>query len=127
MILISVRNLFFPIVIALALAACGEESAPGKKSAPQMEAKVVAAQELSPELRTIYQTSCQVCHDNAGTGAPVSGVAEDWTARVELGMDPMLENVMNGYQGMPAMGGCFHCTEEDFRLLIGFMTGGRLP
>jgi cytochrome c5 len=117
---IRVGSLCVLVVTALALSACGDESA------PQKTATAVVAQELPPELQNVYQTSCEVCHGNAGTGAPQSGLADDWSARVELGMDPMLANVMNGYQGMPAMGGCFHCTEDDFRLLIGFMTGGRL-
>jgi hypothetical protein len=34
--------------------------------------------------------------------------------------------VIKGYQGMPAMVGCFRCAEDDLRLLIGFVTGVRL-
>jgi cytochrome c5 len=60
----------------------------------------------------------------AGTGAPVSGKLSDWQERTGKGMEALLNNSMDGYQAMPAMGGCFDCAEEDFRQLITFMTSG---
>lgn len=117
--MMSVKNLRYlciAVVTGAILGGCGE-----KPSVPD-----VAQVKLSAELEGVYQTSCAVCHGTAGTGAPQTGVAEDWQGRIDAGMDAVLNKAMNGYQGMPAMGGCFHCSEDDFRQLIGFMTNGRL-
>lgn len=81
---------------------------------------------LDARGQDIYDTNCKVCHGLAGTGAPLSGQTSDWKERNGKGMDAMLTSVFDGYQAMPAMGGCFDCNEQDFRQLISFMTSGML-
>jgi cytochrome c5 len=39
------------------------------------------------------------------------------------GMDTLLDNTINGYKGMPPLGMCMDCGEEEFEALIRFMAG----
>lgn len=107
---------------ALLLTACGENINTEETSAAQ--AAALAPIILDARRQDIYATNCAVCHGMAGTGAPLSGKLADWQQRSNKGMETMLNNAMDGYQSMPAMGGCFDCSEQDFRQLIGFMSSG---
>ena len=108
----------------LMLTACGGSD----NSAESSNANVPAAELVALEERQqdIYETNCAVCHSMVGSGAPQSGTVSDWQERSGKGMDAMLNNAMDGFQAMPAMGGCFDCDEDDFKLLITFMTSGML-
>ena len=84
-------------------------------------AVAAVATTLDADRQEIYETSCEICHGLADSGAPQTGIAADWQERSARGMDVVVDNAMNGYQAMPPMGGCFHCTVDDFRQLISFM------
>jgi cytochrome c5 len=104
--------------------ACGGSDDNAKTPASAMpEAQLIT---LDARRQDIYDTNCVVCHGMAGSGAPQTGVIDDWRERSGKGMEVMLDNVMDGFQAMPAMGGCFDCDEDDFRLLTTFMTSGML-
>ena len=81
----------------------------------------IPAVELESRLVQSYQTSCKVCHESAAAGAPLSHVVEAWQPRLEKGRDTLLKNTMEGTGGMPPMGQCYECTEEDLKLLIEYM------
>ena len=81
---------------------------------------------LDAHGQDIYETNCKVCHGMAGTGAPLSGKTSDWQEITNKGMDVVLTNVFDGFQAMPAMGGCYDCNEKDFRQIISYMTNGTL-
>ena len=55
-------------------------------------------------------------------GAPRTGTSE-WDSRMAKGMDTLLDNTINGYKGMPPLGMCMDCGEEEFEALIRFMAG----
>lgn len=121
------NNMFKMLMLGiplLFLAACGE----GNDNAATPASAAPASQQITLATRQqdIYDTNCAVCHGMTGSGAPQSGVITDWQKRSGKGMDTMLNNAMDGFQAMPAMGGCFDCEEEDFRQLITFMTSGIL-
>lgn len=118
--LVKVITLGIPILF---VAACGGSDGPTEISVSAApEAQLIT---LDARRQDVYDTNCVVCHGMAGSGAPQTGVIADWQERSQGGMETMLNNAMDGYQAMPAMGGCFDCTEEDFRPLITFMTGGK--
>ncbi len=58
---------------------------------------------------TIYQKSCVSCHDQGIAGAPKTGDNEAWAPRIDKGMDVLVENSIEGFQGnqgvMPPRGG----------------------
>ena len=119
--LVKILTLALPLLLVT-----GCDSA--KKSADSRQSAATAVEQVVLDARgqDIYETNCKVCHGMAGTGAPLSGNTPDWREITDKGMDAVLANVFDGYQAMPAMGGCFDCTEEEFRKLISYMTNGTL-
>lgn len=76
-----------------------------------------------PELARIYRSSCYSCHRYGAGGAPQTGNQKQWQARMEKGMDALMDSTINGYRGMPPMGACMDCGEAEFHALIRFMAG----
>lgn len=103
------------LVLCAALAGCGDDAEPVRRTeaAPRVPAE--------PALAQLYESSCKQCHANPAAGAPLAGDTQAWAPRIEKGMDTLLEHSINGFQGMPPMGMCMQCSEEQFRALIGFM------
>ncbi|TNF84483.1 cytochrome c5 family protein [Pseudomonas sp. ICMP22404] len=98
------------------LAGCGEEAKPPAPAA-------VNAMPADAALAQVYDSSCKLCHANPGAGAPLTGDVNAWAPRVAQGADTLLDHAINGYNGMPPMGMCMHCSEEQFLALIAFMSG----
>jgi cytochrome c5 len=113
-----------PYTLAVActglLGACGE----GPAAPPATEAASRALQPAAPELAAIYQRSCASCHTVAATGAPLTGDGAAWTPRMAKGMDVLVDNVVNGFGGMPPFGLCMDCDAVQFEALIRFMATG---
>lgn len=74
----------------------------------------------------IYERSCKACHSTPATGAPQKGDAEAWAPRVAQGVDTLLDHTIEGYKGMPPMGMCMDCSEDQFIALIEHMAGTKL-
>lgn len=106
----------------LAVAACGKQEA----AAPADSSAAVAARPSDPALAEVYDGSCKLCHTNPAAGAPLSGDHKAWAPRVAQGTDTLLDHTINGYQGMPPMGMCMQCSEEELIALIEFMSGAKL-
>ena len=79
----------------------------------------------APDARqsALMINNCAQCHARPDTGAPFMGREEDWRDAVAQGEDAMLVNAVQGIRGMPPLGLCSACSEEDFRVLIRMMTG----
>lgn len=106
------------------VAACGEK-APAV-SPEEREAIVARAEEMMPadaELAEIYEYSCYSCHANPQTGAPLTGDVDAWAPRLAKGMDVLMESTIEGFEGMPPLGMCMDCNEDQFVALIQFMSG----
>jgi cytochrome c5 len=80
----------------------------------------VASAEFDAQAK--YSQSCTFCHSTGAAGAPKTGDKAAWAPRLEKGMDVLVQNSMNGYKGMPAMGMCNDCTAEQFKALIEYMS-----
>lgn len=116
------RKILGLMALALWLAGCGEQA-----TNTTDEGVATAAASLVPadaELAEIYQRSCRNCHVNDATGAPLTGDIAAWQPRMEQGMDTVLQHVIDGYGGMPPLGLCFECDEQQFIALIQFMANG---
>jgi cytochrome c5 len=106
------------ILLLLALlVACGDD-------APMPAAVSKPAAGADPQVVAIYNRSCRSCHAQGAAQAPLTGDRAAWAPRLEQGMDVLLEHTISGYNGMPPMGMCFDCEEEDFSALIIYMSGG---
>lgn len=102
------------------LGGCGEEAAPPSVGDVQ-------AVPADAALAQVYAASCRQCHANPAAGAPLTGDVPAWAPRLEKGMDTLLEHSINGFQGMPPMGMCMQCSEQEFRALIAFMSTASTP
>jgi cytochrome c5 len=81
--------------------------------------------ELRPELALVYQAACAPCHARPGIGAPLAGDEADWSERRARGLDALLDSTVAGVGGMPPLGTCGLCSEDDLRELIAYLA--RLP
>ncbi|MBX3504816.1 MAG: cytochrome c5 family protein [Parvibaculum sp.] len=95
--------------LAVALSACGEE--------PPTQAAVTL-----DEARTeLYAHSCKTCHEDPATGAPRTHDTMAWAPRLAKGDKVLLDNIVNGFNGMPPLGQCIECDADDFLALTHFM------
>ena len=78
---------------------------------------------LSPRQARVFQEICAVCHAWPGIGVPVVGDEAEWKPRRAKGFDTLLANTVNGFGGMPPLGTCSFCSEEDLRQLVSFVAG----
>jgi cytochrome c5 len=109
------------LLLALGLGACGEQTTSTGAGA---EAASRALTPGDPAIAAIYQRSCRNCHSVAATGAPLTGDVPAWAPRLEKGMDALVDNVVNGFGGMPPFGLCMDCDVDQFEALTRFMATG---
>lgn len=110
------------LVSVVLLSACGE-NAPPAGSSTSSSAPAAAVAPSDPELAQLYAQTCRTCHTNPATGAPPTGDRQAWEPRLKQGMPALLDHTIGGYKGMPPMGSCMDCSEQDFEALIRFMAG----
>lgn len=114
------RLLALLLVSVTLIVACGDTSAPAT-AAPLSEQTAMA---VDPAIAKLYGQTCRACHDpRSRSGAPATGDRQAWAARVAQGMDLLLERTINGYKGMPPLGACADCGEDEFVALIRYMAG----
>jgi cytochrome c5 len=100
------------------LAGCAKEQS-GAEATAQSDSQQLQPQDTA--LAAIYDRSCRSCHTIAATGAPLTGDSQAWALRLDKGMDTLVDNVVNGFGGMPPFGMCMDCGVEEFEGLIRFM------
>lgn len=66
---------------------------------------------------------CAQCHARPGIDAPQIGDEAEWELRRAAGFERLLVNTIDGYGGMPPLGTCSFCTEEELRRLVSIMSG----
>lgn len=119
----SVKRFLAGAAVLFLLAGCGDGRGPA--APPEAEAASRQLQPQSAALGAIYQRSCASCHTVAATGAPLTGDTRAWAPRMDKGMDTLVDNVVNGFGGMPPFGLCMDCDVEEFESLIRFMAAGQ--
>lgn len=82
-----------------------------------------ATAQLDERQGKLLSNNCLQCHARPDIGVPIMGNAADWAERNKKGMDALLVNVVQGMRGMPPLGYCSACSEQDFRALIAAMSG----
>ena len=108
-----------PAVAMSLLLGCGDGRGPSAPPAAEAASRLLQPQDAA--LAAIYQRSCASCHTVAATGAPLTGDTAAWAPRMAKGMAVLVDNVVNGYAGMPPFGLCMDCDVEQFEALIQFM------
>lgn len=115
----SKKVVLFGVLLTLAvLSGCAKELS---EAAVATQAHSRQLQPADAVVAAIYNRSCRSCHTVTATGAPLTGDKKEWSTRSEKGMDTLVNNVVNGFGGMPPFGLCMDCGVEEFEALIGFM------
>lgn len=109
------------VMAAVLLCACGEQQATAP--APAAAAPAIGPLTGDPATVRLYEQTCRACHGQPGTGAPLTGDRGAWAPRMAQGMDVLLGHTINGYRGMPPLGACADCGEDEFGALIKYMAG----
>ncbi|CRI57761.1 c-type cytochrome [Pseudomonas sp. CCOS 191] len=73
----------------------------------------------SPE--SVFNRSCQMCHNGQLPTAPKKGDAQAWKPRLAQGRDVLVKHVTEGFNAMPPRGLCMDCTADDYSAVIDWM------
>ena len=85
-------------------------------------APVAAASSDEPRSgQTVYETKCSSCHASGAAGAPKFADAAGWAPRIGKGMDTLYNSGINGFNGMPAKGLCFDCSDDEIKAAVDYM------
>jgi cytochrome c5 len=71
----------------------------------------------------LFAHNCVQCHAQPDVSAPMMGREEDWQPRRAQGEELLLRHVVEGIRGMPPLGYCAACTEEDLRVMTRMLAG----
>ena len=137
-----------PLLIVLALAACGEKKAetetkPAESTVAPAPAPVApaapassAAEPAAPAAATavvavsaadlalgekVYGTTCVSCHGAAVLGAPKLGDKAAWAPRLAKGVDTLRANALKGLNMMPPKGGNAALKDEELKAAVDYM------
>lgn len=69
----------------------------------------------------IYNHFCVNCHAEKpliSLGAPRIGDEKDWQLRLNQGFAVLFKHTDEGFNAMPARGGCFECTDKQLILAM---------
>ena len=72
----------------------------------------------------VYNTACAACHGTGAAGAPKMGDAGAWAPRIDKGLETLLNNAINGINGMPPRGLCMDCSDDELKAAVGHMVEG---
>jgi cytochrome c5 len=136
-----------PLVIAAALAGCGDKSTPSSQTTapaavtpaatapdPTPAPVVAAAPALVPAAKgpapsaevlatgeKIYTATCLACHGAGVLGAPKFGDKAMWAPRIAKGMDALYANSIKGINTMPARGGNAALKDDEMNAAVDYM------
>ena len=69
-----------------------------------------------------YQSTCFACHGTGQAHAPVVGDVIEWEIRLEKGIDILVQNTINGLNGMmPPRGLCVDCSDDELKKIVEYM------
>ncbi|GAB3542842.1 c-type cytochrome [Noviherbaspirillum agri] len=77
----------------------------------------------------VYQAVCVACHGTGVAGAPKTGDAGAWSARIAQGQSTLVTNAIKGIRGMPAKGGNPDLADIEVERAVVYManqSGGKL-
>lgn len=69
----------------------------------------------------VYSAACGSCHDSGAAGAPKLGNTGDWASRFEQDTETLYEHAINGYNAMPAKGGCSDCSDQEVKNAVDYI------
>jgi cytochrome c oxidase subunit 2 len=91
---------------------------PPPAPAPQ---PVAAAAAAPTDGKTVYDTTCNVCHGAGVAGAPKLGDKAAWAARLKQGKDTLYASSVKGKGAMPPKGGNAALSDEAVKAAVDHM------
>lgn len=83
---------------------------------------VFAAEDEKFDAGATYQAKCFACHGTGAAHAPEVGDIIAWEIRLEKGMDTLVQNSIDGLNGiMPPRGLCVDCSDEQLKAIVEYM------
>lgn len=87
-----------------------------------LSASLAAAESEDYDAAAGYQATCYACHGTGQAHAPVVGDVIEWEIRLDKGMDTLIQNTINGLNGMmPPRGLCADCSDEQLKAIVEYM------
>lgn len=71
--------------------------------------------------KALYNMVCSDCHSTGANGAPKISDKSAWEPRVKKGLDPLVNNVINGHGTMIPLGGSAIRSIEGVREMVAYM------
>jgi S-disulfanyl-L-cysteine oxidoreductase SoxD len=117
-----VAGIFIGVTLGQVTLASSDEQA-AAQTVPTSTPKAVAAALSGPQ---VYNNVCVACHSPPGIGgAPALGDSVAWAARIEGGMDTLVDHALNGYSGstgiMPRKGGRVDLSDAEIIGAVEYM------
>ena len=84
-------------------------------------AEVVAVSSGGRNGGDVYTNACATCHNIGLAGAPKFADASSWGVRPDKGIEALTASVKNGLNGMPAMGMCMDCSDDELTQAVQHM------
>jgi cytochrome c5 len=84
--------------------------------------KDVNAPKVLQTGEAIYTSTCAACHGGGVAGAPKTGDAGSWAARIAQGYDTIVKHAIEGIRAMPAKGGNPDLDDVEVARAVVFMT-----
>lgn len=95
--------------------------APGAAAAPAPAAAAKAG--TGSKGKSIYDSTCTVCHGAGVAGAPKFGDKAAWAPRIKTGMDTLYSVALKGKGAMPPKGGNTSLADADVKAAVDYMVG----
>ena len=113
------------------VASIGQINVAVAKEEPTSHEAEVASTEATPATssaadgKQVYDAGCVACHGAGIAGAPRVGDLDAWADRIGTGLENMVANAINGFQGsqgmMPAKGGNPSLSDEEIEAAVEYM------
>lgn len=71
--------------------------------------------------KDVYKAACFACHETGVARAPRLGDKQEWSFRLNYGMDTLYRSALQGRGGMPAMGGHPEFSDDEIRAAVDYM------
>ena len=133
---------FFPFIIVIALAACGQKTASTETAsapvaaviapppatvqaaapaAPSAPAPAVASAADLAKGEKIYGATCLACHGGGVMGAPKFADRAAWQPRIAKGTLALYTSAVDGFKTMPAKGGNMMLKDDEVKAAVDYM------
>ena len=140
-----ISRYLLPVLLALVLAACGEDVAPpvdeqeAEVEDVEVDPREVDEREgeeeaLAADVRRevhgpgerpaeeIYERHCKACHETGAARAPRVGDSAWWEDALDnRGIEGLLRTTIQGVRAMPRRGMCMSCTDDELEATIRWM------